>query len=92
METNPAIPAELELAVDAKLDVKPVKPTLFAKLLNLWDSWFIYLAKRHELTVSSKTDASGNNWWHVDDPVTQKKADFASETEVLLWLEKRFYH
>ena len=38
-----------------------------------------------------KTRNHGHNLWHTYDPNTGSSADFASENEVRIWLEERYY-
>jgi hypothetical protein len=90
MESKRMIYEELELISVSKPEIRP-KWTINLSWSKLWNFLMTALAQKHELKVTQKKDASGNKWWRVDDPITHQKSEFASETEVMLWLEKRFY-
>lgn len=91
MESKQAIYQKLELISSSGLEVKQTQSVHLFGLNRIWQSLIIKLAQKHDLSISQKREASGNKWWKVDDPITHQRADLASEIEVLLWLEKRFY-
>lgn len=50
------------------------------------------LAGSQEPHVEAIRDRSGDVSWQVYDPVTDYHNTFASEQDVRVWLEKRYYH
>jgi hypothetical protein len=46
----------------------------------------------NELRIWQSCDRFGNTWWHVYDPVTGKHSSVASEEELRIWIEKRYYN
>lgn len=62
--------------------------TLIQSLIKFLDSTSNY----QEPKINQKCDRQGNIYWQIYDPVTRQYASFASEKEVRIWLEKRYYH
>ena len=46
-----------------------------------------FLTRQFEVKVWRSLDRSGNISWHVYDPYTERTYNFASETEVRVWLD-----
>ncbi len=46
----------------------------------------------NELRIWQSCDRSGTTWWHVYDPITGKHSSVASEEELRIWIEKRYYN
>lgn len=64
---------------------------MFAKTLGqLWHRFAEKIAVDTEPHVW-KTRDHGHTAWHAYDPNTGNSADFASEGEVRVWLEERYY-
>ena len=61
--------------------------TLIQSLIKFLDS--AYWGR--EPKISQKCDRKGNIYWQIYDPVTRQYTSFASEKEVRIWLEKRYY-
>ncbi len=68
------------------------QPTPLAQLKVLAQRLIHWLATKPELTVKQKVDRSGNVFWYVYDPTTERTAYLASEEEVRIWIEERFYY
>lgn len=81
---------EMELISD-KLQQKPNKPSLGAKLNNLWQSVLAYFATSSEPCVWNTQDSTGHTQWKAYDPVTRQSACCDSEEELRAWLEERHY-
>lgn len=62
-----------------------------SKLRQLGNRFVDYLARPPEIKVHKKTNRQGEIWWQVYDPHRNLTATFASESEVRMWLEERYY-
>jgi len=49
------------------------------------------LTKETEPIIRQKKSRFSNNYWYVYDPRTGRSAHLASEEEVRIWLEERYY-
>jgi hypothetical protein len=56
---------------------------------SIWD--FVFTPASNEPIVSQGRDRSGQIYWRVYDPVSDRSIRFSSEQEVRQWLEQRFY-
>lgn len=63
-----------------------------SKLRQLWRNFIHYITRPVEIKVRKQTNPQGEVWWQVYDPHRDIKATFASELEVRMWLEERYYH
>lgn len=61
--------------------------TLIQSLIKFLDSASNY----QEPKVSQVCDRHGNKYWQIYDPVSRQYSSCASEKEVRIWLEKRYY-
>jgi len=72
-----------------------IKPTIVTKVVtslrNIWQALLTYSLTNPELRVWTTTDATGQLVWKVHDPVTQARMEFASEQDLRIWLEERYY-
>jgi hypothetical protein len=59
---------------------------------NMWQNAISALTKEPELKVWQKRDRHGNTLWHAYDPWTGDSVCLGSETEMLSWIESRYYH
>lgn len=50
-----------------------------------------YFTSQSEIKVWQLQDRSGNTYWRVYDPNTNRSAVFGSEEEVRIWIEEIFY-
>lgn len=50
-----------------------------------------YFTSQSEIKVWQLQDRSGNTYWRVYDPNTNRSATFGSEEEVRIWIEELFY-
>ncbi len=71
---------------------KQVKKTkLFSALNRIWQHLSAFLTKGNELQVWQTVDHFGNTWWNAYDPATGRSTSVASEAEMRVWVEKRYY-
>lgn len=68
-----------------------IKPNFLSKLNKIWQYLIAVLTKQNELQVKQKSDRFGNTWWNAYDPATGESVSFGSETEMLIWIEQRYY-
>jgi hypothetical protein len=78
------------------VDLRPVKSivifleTLWHKAIAaLMDDFMANVTKEPELKIWQKLDRNGRIDWYARDPLTGKTIAFASETEMLKWIEHR---
>lgn len=61
--------------------------TLIQSLMRFFDS-----ASHHrEPKIAQKCDRQGQTYWQIYDPTTRHYTSLASEKEVRIWLEERYY-
>jgi hypothetical protein len=77
-----------------KLDLKPIKSiltlieTLCQKAIAaLMDDFMADVTKEPELKIWQKRDRHGRIDWYARNPLTGKTIAFASETEMLKWIQ-----
>lgn len=61
------------------------------KISKLLQQIVVALIKSPEPRIGTVKDSFGKTVWCVYDPITGQSARFASETEVRIWLEERYY-
>jgi hypothetical protein len=66
--------------------VRKVRSAL-ALIKKLWQTAFSAIASEPELRIWQKQDRHGRIRWYAYDPLTNKSMSFASELEMLSWLE-----
>ncbi|WP_439566398.1 hypothetical protein [Gloeocapsopsis crepidinum] len=49
------------------------------------------LTSRDRLQVWQKKDRYGRSYWQAYDPVSDSKISLASEAEMRVWIEQRYY-
>lgn len=78
-----------ELASHSELD-KPRELSFAFKLNQIWNYILntIFAADRPKIYLFK--DRSGSTYWKIDDPLLGHRI-FASETEVRVWLDRRYY-
>lgn len=77
---------------DAKFQNKtPVWARLRAWLKPLGRSLLAYLCGSSEPQITTRQDASGNPCFSAYDPVSQQHYTFATEQELRIWLDQRYY-
>ena len=70
-----------------------------ASALSSLSATFTYLGKAFlegltaepELRVWHETDRQGNTWWYAYDPLTRRSTRQASEDDLRIWIEQRYY-
>ncbi|MGJ3245314.1 MAG: hypothetical protein ACFE0I_04475 [Elainellaceae cyanobacterium] len=62
-----------------------------SRLQKIWQ-WFVSaMAQNSEPRIWKVADAKGNPYWRVYDPASDRMTTLASEAEVRIWLEQRYY-
>jgi hypothetical protein len=61
--------------------------SILALVKELWQNAIAPPAEEPELKMWQKKDRQGRLHWHVFDPSTGKSVSFASELEMLSWIE-----
>lgn len=52
---------------------------------------FRYFTSRDDVQVWQKKDRHGRYYWQAYDPMTERRVSFASEAEMRIWIEHRYY-
>lgn len=58
---------------------------------NIWQSLLSSISGSAELRVWKAANPAGQLVWKIYDPVTQIRNEFASELDLRIWLEERYY-
>jgi hypothetical protein len=61
--------------------------SILTLIKKLWQSAFSAITSEPELRIWQKQDRYGRIHWYAYDPLTNKSMSFASELEMLGWLE-----
>lgn len=96
MKTNWKRYKELELISDAMWEdalreAKPLRSNSHSWLNKLWTCIVNALTKETEPYIRERRDRDDNIFWEVYDPSTGQSFCSSSKTEVLAWLERRYY-
>lgn len=83
-ESVPTKPSGLLVRSDRSMGKVQSLLTLIKKLLQ---NAISALTTEPELTIWQKQDRYGHIHWHIYDPLTGKSVSFASELEMLRWIE-----
>jgi len=68
------------------------KQQVLLSLLNKIFKSFLAIAIDHnQLQVWQTLDRCGNTWWYACDPVTGRSTCVATEDEMRVWIEQRYY-
>ncbi len=67
------------------------KLAVVSKISRLLQQVVASLTKAPEPRIGRVKDSFGKTAWCVYDPITGQSARLASETEVRIWLEERYY-
>jgi hypothetical protein len=72
---------------------QPVPPKRVPRLNldRLWNFLLDSFSKTPEPSIRRKCDRHGNLYFQVYDPDTHMTTTFASEQEVRIWIEQRYY-
>jgi hypothetical protein len=62
-------------------------PSILTLIKKLWQNAISAITTEPELRIWQKQNRYGQIHWHVYDPLTNKSTSFASELEMLSWLE-----
>jgi Domain of unknown function (DUF4278) len=82
--SNHKIPTTADSAIQQKREEVPSILTLIKKL---WQNAIVAITTEPELKIWQKQDRNGHIHWYVYDPLMSKSISFASELEMLSWLE-----
>lgn len=75
----------------SKSEHKQVKESkFFSTLKKIWLLLFTALTDSNELQVWQTSD-SGKTCWNAYDPATGRSLSLASENELRVWIEERYY-
>jgi hypothetical protein len=76
-----------------KIDLKPIAQSMLARIEQLFDSVIVVfiedLTQKSELKLWQKLDRQGCVHWYAHDRLTGKSMSFASEEELLRWIDNR---
>jgi hypothetical protein len=61
--------------------------SILTLIKKLWQNAIAAPASEPEVKIWQKQDRHGRIHWHIDDPLTGKSVSFASELEMMRWLE-----
>lgn len=67
------------------------KSKFFSALKGIWQHLLTTLTNDNALQVWQTTDRFGNTWWNAYDPATGRSTSLASEAEMRVWIEERYY-
>ena len=67
------------------------KSNLFSALKGIWQHLLATLTNNNELQIWQTTDNLGNTWWNGYDPATGRSTSLATDTEMRIWIEERYY-
>jgi hypothetical protein len=62
--------------------------SIMALIENLWQNAIAALTEEQELKIWQKRDRNGHIHWHAYDPCIGKSVSFASELEMIIWIEQ----
>ncbi|MDX2215617.1 MAG: hypothetical protein SFY66_20310 [Oculatellaceae cyanobacterium bins.114] len=82
---------ELELIPDTWEEPKLSHVNLRNWLTQTWNLIIDWVAGNPEPKIWSTIDKTGAICWHIYDPVSHESACFSSESEVIDWMERRYY-
>jgi hypothetical protein len=90
---TPLTSSQLEPQVPNLKDETSVKQpyNLMESIKRLGQRIAEYFTSQSEIKVWQLQDRSGNTYWCVYDPNTNRSATFGSEEEVRIWIEELFY-
>jgi hypothetical protein len=63
--------------------------SILSQIGKLWQTTIAILTKEPEVEIWPKQDRNGHIHWHVYDPQMGKSISFASELEMLGWLDNQ---
>jgi hypothetical protein len=63
--------------------------SMLSQIGNLWQTTIAILTKEPEVEIWQMQDRNGYIHWHVYDPQAGKSISFASELEMLGWLDNQ---
>lgn len=73
-------------------DQKQSKTSKLLSALNrTWQHSLAIFTKGNDLQVWQTCDRFGNTWLNACDPVTGRSISLASEAEMRVWIEERYY-
>lgn len=82
---------ELELFANLETTPRKLKQTVGSRLVSAVHQLFITLTKEPELRVWQTRDRRGQISWNAYDPKSGQSVRLASEAEMKMWIEQRYY-
>lgn len=83
---------DFDKLLQEKQQARLKETNILSRISKIGQQLFIALTKKPEPKIWQKKDHSGNLYWRVYDPKTDRSAMLSSEAEVRSWLEERYYH
>lgn len=71
---------------------KQARKRKFSALKEVWSFLLSILTKGNELQVWQTSDRLGNTWWNAYDPANGRSTSHATDAEIRVWIEKRYYN
>jgi hypothetical protein len=68
----------------------PIKSRVQSALALVWKHLISAMSGNSEVQVQQVRDRTGKAYWRIYDPVTGYRNTLLSETEVRIWLERRY--
>lgn len=65
---------------------------LWAQVKRAWTQMTAALSTSNEPKIWTTTDRRGRVYWYARDPMSGRKLAHASEHDVRVWLEQRYYN
>ncbi|MFB2894057.1 hypothetical protein ACE1CI_14195 [Aerosakkonemataceae cyanobacterium BLCC-F50] len=91
MKTEQLSYQELELIEISPSKFQQFKIKYFSWLSKFWNFIVECCIREPELKIVEQKDGAGNICYYIHDPLTDRSFYCASEQEVLIWLEQRYY-
>ncbi|MDF0556923.1 hypothetical protein [Kamptonema sp. UHCC 0994] len=64
---------------------------LLSLLKRIFEPLVAAMIRRDEFRIWQTSDRYGNTLWHAYDPATGRSTSVATEEEMRVWIEKRYY-
>lgn len=71
--------------------VKPSLSDLKHNIRNIWQKFVSFITISDEPRIWTSIEHDGQTVWHVFNPVDNSVLAMASEQEVRVWIEERYY-
>lgn len=81
---------ELELITTSNSN-QPQSFKFISTLGRLLHEWIALILTVDELKIHALKSKTGEDYWKVHDPLSERSIFFNSETELRKWLDRRYY-